>query len=399
MPSGELAGTDRFRRPLIGRLAKGLAVAASLAVLFGPTLAASKDAPPVPRVSPIKDGSAAGADPAETGDIAAEGDNAGDGVLLPPGDIPEPGDAALEPFDDGTGPQPPDPDAPIALTPDGAGAADAPVDLRTGTTPPAATETDSSGLGTLSLEARLTEQSPVITAGMTWRVFDSEPGPDGRMRLVGEAHGGTVTLKLKPGEYFIHASYGRAGIAKKVKVASAFDNDTIVLNAGGMRLSALAGKDRSLGPEDVNFDIYAPDESGAEERSLVVSRAPPDSIIGLRVGVYHVVCRYGDANAVVRADIKVEAGRLTEATVFQKAARMTLKLVSEHGGEALANTVWSVVTPSGDSVAESVGAFPSVVLAEGKYTAIAKHDGKIFEREFDVEPGVDRDVEVLVKPE
>ena len=40
-------------------------------------------------------------------------------------------------------------------------------------------------------------------------------------------------------------------------------------------------------------------------------------------------------------------GKLTEAAVYQKAARLTLKLVSEHGGEAIANTAWSVVTPSG----------------------------------------------------
>ena len=103
-------------------------------------------------------------------------------------------------------------------------------------------------------------------------------------------------------------------------------------------------------------------------------------------------CRSGRFGAL-RAH--VDTGKLTEATVYQKAARLTLKLVSEHGGEALANTAWSVVTRTGDSVVDAVGAFPSVVLAEGEYTAIAKHEGQTFERDFKVEPGLNRDVEVL----
>jgi hypothetical protein len=168
-----------------------------------------------------------------------------------------------------------------------------------------------------------------------------------------------------------------------------------VLDAGGIRLAALAGKDRVIAPEEIRFDIYAPDEGGSDARVTVMENAPAGTVIGLNAGTYNVVCRYGDANAIVRADIRVEAGKLTEATVYQQAARVTLKLVENHGGEALANTQWSVITPNGDSVVESVGAFPSVVLAEGEYTAIAKHEDRIFEQKFVVEPGLNRDVEVL----
>lgn len=51
---------------------------------------------------------------------------------------------------------------------------------------------------------------------------------------------------------------------------------------------------------------------------------------------YHVVSAYGSVNATVRSDIRVEAGKLTEATVEHKAAQVTMKLVREKGGEALA---------------------------------------------------------------
>jgi len=247
------------------------------------------------------------------------------------------------------------------------------------------------------LDARLHVDGEALPSGVTWRVFPGRPDPDNRLPLIGEAGGGAIDVRLPPGDYLVHAAYGRAGATKKIRVNPSGGSDTVVINAGGLRLSALVGDNEPLGANDVSFDVYAPDEDGSDERALLVSDAPPDQTIGLNAGIYHVICRYGDANAVVRADIRVEAGKLTEATVYQKAARLTLKLVAAHGGEALANTSWSVVTPEGDRVVESVGAFPSVVLAAGNYTAIASHQGSNYRRDFKVEPGLDRDVEVIAQ--
>ena len=114
-------------------------------------------------------------------------------------------------------------------------------------------------------------------------------------------------------------------------------------------------------------------------------------------GTYHIVSNYGDANSVVRSDIRVQIGKLIDATINHRAAIITLKLVSERGGEARANTQWSVLTPGGDVIKESIGAFPRVILAEGEYRAIARNDGKTFEGEFRVVTGVDREVEIIAR--
>jgi hypothetical protein len=121
------------------------------------------------------------------------------------------------------------------------------------------------------------------------------------------------------------------------------------------------------------------------------------SVVVVPEGTYYIVSHYGDANAVVRSDIRVQAGRLTDVTVTHRAAAITLKLVTEKGGEALANTAWSVLTPGGDVIKESIGAFPRVILAEGEYRAIARNEGRVYEREFKVSTGVDGDVEVLAR--
>ena len=50
-----------------------------------------------------------------------------------------------------------------------------------------------------------------------------------------------------------------------------------------------------------------------------------------------------------------------------------------------------------DTIREAIGAFPQVTLAEGDYVLIARHDGQVYTREFKVESGLNRDVEVIAK--
>ena len=100
---------------------------------------------------------------------------------------------------------------------------------------------------------------------------------------------------------------------------------------------------------------------------------------------------------MVRSDIRVSAGKLTDVAVTHRAAVITLKLDSDKGGEALANTQWSVLTPGGDVVKEATGAFPKVILAEGDYSVVARNEGKVYQRDFNVASGADGEVEVVAK--
>lgn len=122
-----------------------------------------------------------------------------------------------------------------------------------------------------------------------------------------------------------------------------------------------------------------------------------NQVVRLNAGTYHVVSEYGDVNAVIRADIQVEAGKITQATIQHRAADITLKLVSTPGGEAIADTAWAVLTASGDIVSESVSAFPSMVLGEGQYAVVARNKNKNYTRDFSVKAGENMDVEVLLK--
>ncbi|SIQ76322.1 hypothetical protein SAMN05880590_10758 [Rhizobium sp. RU35A] len=251
----------------------------------------------------------------------------------------------------------------------------------------------------VTLQATLTQGGPIMQTGLNWRVFSPIPGSDGKLPVVASAEGGSANLLLPPGDYFVNVAFGRAGVTKRLQVPANGDvvKQTLVLDAGGFVLNAVAGSDQRIPADKLKFSIYTAEAREDGERGLIMSDVKANTIVRLNAGTYHVVSEYGTVNSVARADIQVEAGKLTEATLQHRAAQITLKLVSQPGGEAVADTAWSVLTSGGDVVSESVRAFTTMVLAEGEYTAIARNKDKIYQRDFTVAPGRNKDVEVLMK--
>ena len=248
----------------------------------------------------------------------------------------------------------------------------------------------------LTLAAKLAENSDLIANGIVWRIFKPDVSGDGKLPLIATANGGTMRFALEPGPYLVHAAFGRAGITKRISVGQDNREEVLVLDAGGLKLNSTLSGGGRIPAEKLRFSIYSGEESADGERPLILPDVKPDEIVRLNSGSYHVVSNYGDVNATIRTDIRVEAGQLTEAAVEHKAAEVTLKLVREQGGEAMADTAWSVLNPSGEIIKESVGAFASMVLAEGDYVVIAKNKDKLFQRDFVVAAGKNQDVEVLV---
>ena len=162
-----------------------------------------------------------------------------------------------------------------------------------------------------------------------------------------------------------------------------------------MKLDAVLSGGVRIPPKNLRFSIYEGTAEANGDRALIIPDVEPNSVVRLNAGIYHVVSTYGAVNAVIRSDIRVEAGKLTEATVEHHAAEITMKLVREAGGEAIADTSWSLLNESGDPIKETVGAFASMVLAEGDYTIIAKNRDRIYQKDFTVVAGQNQEIEVL----
>src|ERR1700694_1430542 len=256
------------------------------------------------------------------------------------------------------------------------------------------------GQAVLSLTARYGKDLPVINAGLVWRVFSDRPDETGTFKLIREDRGATPNIVLPPGSYVVHVAFGLVSAVRAVTLKSETDRESFLLPAGGLRIEGRVGTSK-MPQNQISFAIYKGSQfEGGEHASLVPNVAAGDVVL-LPEGTYYIISNYGDAasvaNSVVRSDIRVQAGKLTDVIITHRAAVITLKLVSDKGGEALANTAWSVITPGGDVIKESIGAFPRVVLSEGEYRAIAKNEGKVYERPFNVVNGVDGEVEVVAR--
>ena len=248
------------------------------------------------------------------------------------------------------------------------------------------------GQGALAVSARFGRDLPAITGGLHWRVYRT----DGVPRLVKEDKGPAPTFILPPGAYVVSAGFGLANVTKALQLRPETMKDVFEIPAGGLRIEGRVG-DARIPQGQISFDLYKGSQFEPGDKRPIVTAIMTGDIVLLPEGAYHVVSNYGDANATVRSDIRVEVGKLTDATINHRAAIITLKLVTERGGEARANTQWSVLTPGGDVIKESIGAFPRVVLAEGDYRAIARNDNKTYEGEFRVVNGVDREVEIIAR--
>jgi hypothetical protein len=309
---------------------------------------------------------------------------------VPPASVPDPGGAVslAPPSGPGAGP----PSLPPTLTQPNTPSMPPPAVT---TVPPAAPlNAAAPGQAVLSLSAKYGKDTPAITSGLVWRVFADRPDENGTFKLIREDRNATPNIVLPPGNYVVHVAFGLVSAVRTVSLKAETDRESFVLPAGGLRIEGRVGTSR-IPQNQISFAIYKGSQFESGERAALVPNVAAGDVVLIPEGTYYIISNYGDANSVVRSDIRVQAGKLTDVTITHRAAVITLKLVSDKGGEALANTAWSVLTPGGDVIKESIGAFPRVVLSEGEYRAIAKNEGKVYERGFNVVNGVDGEVEVV----
>ena len=250
----------------------------------------------------------------------------------------------------------------------------------------------------VALSAILAEDGPPIEQGVIWHVFRDNPGGDGKRPLQSTHKDAAPRLTLDPGDYIVNAAFGRAMLTRKLTVEAGKPRTEVFnLNAGGLRIEAVLATGEAVPDRSVVFDVLSQERDQSGNRIKIIGGARPGLIMRLNAGTYQVVSTYGDANARVRADVAVEAGKRTDATLVQTGAKVTFKLVGQQGGEALADVAWSIINTKAETVKEAVGALPTHILAAGRYAVLAKHQSRTFRAEFTAKAGEAAVVEVVAK--
>ena len=249
----------------------------------------------------------------------------------------------------------------------------------------------------VELAAAMTEEGQAIDAGVQWRIFSSQIGEDGKLALLASQSGGSLAFDFTAGEYLVHAAYGYASAVRRITIDNTSTIERFTLNAGALQLDAVTGTGSRILTARLRFDVYAAEADERGIRQLIARDIRAGQIVPFPAGTYHVVSQYGRLNAEIRADLRVEPGQVTQASIEHKAARMSFRLVRQEGGDAIADTQWSILTEAGDVITESASAFPAFVLREGTYTALARNSEKVYSRDFKVISGVNQDVELLAE--
>jgi hypothetical protein len=243
----------------------------------------------------------------------------------------------------------------------------------------------------VTLTAMVSDGGRSIGEGLVWRIFSTRTDSAGQLELAAKSDSAVANVELTPGNYVVHVAYGRAQASDTITVAEGSNAKNIVLEAGGLRLNAAITGDVPIPINLLRFDVLT-----TGDEAVVAAGIGANDILTVNAGTYHIVSYFGDVNATVRADLRVEPGQLTDATLYHRAAQVSFKLVSEAGGEAIADVDWTVKSADGAStIFTNTGAFPSTVLQEGDYLVFAQRGDTVFNREFEVQPGQPKEIEVL----
>ena len=243
----------------------------------------------------------------------------------------------------------------------------------------------------VTLEARLVDGAAPLGDGVIWRVFGVQPGEDGELPLITTSRGGSASIALHSGDYLVHAAFGRAGATKRVTVLH--DQQVGIARAGRRRPEARRHRRRRRA--NPPRPPLLRDPAGECRRRPRHRRPAGDAGAGAQAFRRHLSRHQPLRRDQRRGQGRHRGGGRQADRGRDAACRRRGDAEARLGGRRRSARQHQLdgITEAGATVHESVGAFPSLILAEGNYTAVADHQGKIDSRDFTIEPGVDRDIE------
>src|SRR5579862_9579994 len=173
----------------------------------------------------------------------------------------------------------------------------------------------------LAVAARYGRDAPAISGGLIWRVYSAKADTTGVFRLIKEDRGAAPTFILPPGSYVVHASLGLASAAKAIQLRADTVREMFDIPAGGVRLEGRVG-DVRIPPGQIAFDVFPGSQFDTSNRRPVAQNVMTGDVVLLPEGTYYIVSNYGEANSVVRSDVRVQAAKLTDIVVTHRAAAL-----------------------------------------------------------------------------
>jgi hypothetical protein len=234
--------------------------------------------------------------------------------------------------------------------------------------------------GRLKLTATASSGGPVLDDAVFFVYADDDNG-NGKELARSELR--EPEFDLPAGRYKVAALYGLARTERKITVKpGALNEETLVLDAGGVRLLSVLSADGLPLDNLLIYKVYAMTPGGASPQTIATS-AKPAPLIHLKSGKYRIESQYGWHNARQTREIDVKAGETTDLMFEHRASEVKLKLAAAPGTPALGRVKWTVKYANGGTVLISQDSSPSLILQAGSYQVVAQHGAKTYSRPFE----------------
>lgn len=239
----------------------------------------------------------------------------------------------------------------------------------------------------VNLRAELAPGANPVNEGISWRIYKLSQS-QAEKELVWSGAGAEPKLHLKPGHYYVEATYGLAGNGQKLEIKPEKDVAfTLNLNAGTMHVDAVA---TAGGPplDDMFFTLRragAPDAEAAEIGRSTLSQA----VFHVPAGDYRLSARHGLAN--IDIPVSVSAGAESRVEAVMNTGTVGLSAHAVDGGPAMSGATFMVFRngePGGQQeVVRSRLDEPKFDLPAGQYRVAAVLGLARVEKDITVAPG------------
>ncbi len=252
----------------------------------------------------------------------------------------------------------------------------------------------------LALVARLASDSPPLTTNIKWEIYNFIKSSDGNRAQIVTSDVAQPMLPLAPGKYIVRAVFGVSSTAKVIEISETqMTSATFILNTGGIRVKPLliAGEPPA-GKVPRQWIYLASTPQSQTSAQLVATADDPKQIHQLNAGTYELISKFGTVNAIVKTNVTVSPGLLTDVEISHKAGIVQFKLFKKwRGGEELTDVVWKLFDEEGKEVASNITANSGEIIAPGRYKVAAQYNSKTYTRMFRIKPGRKKLVQVVAR--
>jgi hypothetical protein len=247
-------------------------------------------------------------------------------------------------------------------------------------------------IGVLRLSAHAGSGDPPIS-GVRFAVYDAD-----KDKLLLTTRLDEQELTLPAGAYRVTVDLGLVHEERRLEVKAGQNHtETLALNAGWLKLSAVTSGDKRPMTQGIRYKIFDLSAKGAASNQVLTTMTTPATTIFLKRGRYRVESQYGSHNARFVRDVNVSAGDISEVEFEYRISSVKLKLVTKPGAEPVEKVKWMLKYADGGTVLISQDAAPDLILQTGRYQVMAQHNSKTYSRTFEAVANREHIIELIAE--